>query len=158
MGVREVVEDRRLVDHNSTIAYAKSKMLRITTIQERCCPGRFRGQGCICVPATEIIDLSNAAFCYRDANNERHICNDCQLTCYPNMHDQTLIFKKLDISSVTLSDDCGKTQAKEIKDRGYRILLTSPEARLHWQQTMRSQRQKLFRKTNSLWWWLMSRM
>ena len=46
------------------------------------------------------------------------------------MRDQTLIFKKLDISSVTLSDDCGKTQAKEIKDRGYRILLISPEAAL----------------------------
>ena len=46
------------------------------------------------------------------------------------MCDQTLIFKKLDISLVTPSDDCGKTQAKEIKDRGYRILLTSPEAAL----------------------------
>ena len=46
------------------------------------------------------------------------------------MHDQTLVCKKLDVSSITLSDDCGKTQAKEIKGRGCRILLTSPEAAL----------------------------
>ena len=28
------------------------------------------------------------------------------------MRDQTLIFKKLDISLVTLSDDCGKTHSR----------------------------------------------
>ena len=38
------------------------------------------------------------------------------------MRDQTLIFKELEISSLTLSDDCAETQVKEIKDGGFRML------------------------------------
>ena len=111
VGAREVVENRRPVDHDSAIAYAKSKtkVKELRRYQKDAVQGILEGKDVfVCQPTGSGKSLIYQLLLF--ATETPTMKGTFVMVVSPLVGlicDQTRTFKKLDISSVTLRDNCG---------------------------------------------------